>query len=192
MSLITFMETNTGLVLAGDSRLSRRVDPTWHRDDAEKVFDCKNKVGIAYHDEADINGEPMDKIIKDFIATVGENDTIEIILEHMQEHIKSKGMPKTKFYILGYQNSEKKIYQFDVSDNTVNNISDSVHGTGGNDDFAWSVLHGKFDLHKTNEEAISLINQLFQTTMENTDTVGGAIDILFISKNDGIEWVQHK
>ena len=187
-----FMETNTGLVLAGDSRLSRKVDPNWHRDDAEKVFDCKNKAGIAYHGEADINGEPMDKIIKDFIATVRENDTIEKILEHMQEHIKSKGMPETKFYIFGYENFEKKIYQFNVSDNTVNNMSDSIHGTGGNDDFAWSVLHGKFDIHKTNEEAIALINQLFQTTTENIDPVGGAIDILFISKNNGIKLVQHK
>ena len=192
MSLIIFMETNAGLVLAGDSRLSRKVDPNWHRDDAEKIFDCKNKVGIAYHGEADVNGEPMDKIIKDFIVTVSDNDTIEKILEHMQEHIKAKGTPETKFYIFGYENSEKRIYQFNVSDNAVNDMSDGIHGTGGKDDFAWPVLRGKFDIHKTNEEAISLINQLFQETMENVDTVGGAIDILFISHSGGIEWIQHK
>lgn len=192
MSLIMFVETNAGLVLAGDSRLSRKLDANWHRDDVEKVFDCKNKVGIAYHGEADINGEPMEKIIKDFITTVSENDTVEKILEHMQEHIKSKGTPETKFYIFGYENSEKRIYKFDISDNTVNDMSNCIHGTGGNDDFAWAALHGKFDIHRTNEEAISLINQLFQTTMETVDTVGGAIDILFISNNDGIKWIQHK
>lgn len=192
MSLIIFLETNTGLILAGDSRLSKKADPDWHRDDAEKIFDCKNKVGIAYHGDADINGEPMDKIIKDFIVTVSENDTFEKILEHMQEHIKSKGTPETKFYVLGYENFEKRIYQFTVSDNMVNDMSNSIHGTGGNDEFAWPVLHGKFDIHKTNEEAISLINQLYQITMENIDTVGGTIYILFISNNNGIKWIQHK
>ncbi len=192
MSLIIFMETNTGLVLAGDSRLSRKVDSNWHRDDAEKIFNCKSKVGIAYHGEADINGEPMDKIIKDFIETVNENDTVKIILEHMQEYIKSKGKPETKFYLFGYEKSKKIIYQFNLSDNTINDMSDAIHGTGGNDDFAWPMLHGKFEIHKTIDEAISLINHLFQLTIENIETVGGAIDILFISNNDGIKWIQHK
>ena len=59
MSLIIFMETNEGLILAGDSRLSSKVDPDWHTDDAEKIFECKNKVGIAYHGDADIKGEPI-------------------------------------------------------------------------------------------------------------------------------------
>ncbi len=192
MSLIMFVETNAGLVLAGDSRLSRKLDANWHRDDVEKVFECKNKVGIAYHGEADINGEPMEKIIKDFIATVSENDTVEKILEHMQEYIKSKGMPKTKFYIFGYEKNKKKIYKFDISDSTVNDMSDNIHGTGGDDTFAWNALRGKSDIHRTNEEAVSLINQLFQTTMEKVDTVGGAIDILLISNNDGIKWIKHK
>lgn len=192
MSLIIFMETNDGLILAGDSRLSRKNDPNWHRDDAEKIFKCKNKAGIAYHGEANINGEPMDEIIKAFINTVNENDTIENISEDMREYIKLKGTPETKFYVMGYERSQKVIYQLNVYDDTVNDMSDAIHGTGGADDFAWPSLQGKYDIHKTNEEAILLINQLFKTTMENLDTVGGSIDILFISSNNKINWIQHK
>lgn len=192
MSLIIFMETDEGLILAGDSRLSRKTDPDWHRDDSDKIFNCKNKVGIAYHGEADINGEPMEKIIKDFIKTVDENDAIEQILEKMQKYIKAKGNPESKFYIFGYENSVKKIFQFNVYDNTIDDMSDGVHGTGGRDEIAWSVLQGRLDIHKTNEEAIQLVNQLYQKTMETIDTVGGAIDILFISINQGISWIQHK
>lgn len=192
MSLIVFMETDIGLILAGDSRLSRKTDPNWHRDDAEKIFDCKGKVGIAYHGDADIDGEPMDAIIMSFIDTVEENDSIEQILYKMQRHIANKGKPNSFFYLLGYENAKKKIYKFNLADNIVSDLSDSVHGTGGKDDFAWPVLQGRFDIHKTNEEAIALSKKIYEMTMENVDTVGGAIDIMFIPFNSKIRWIQRK
>lgn len=191
MSLIMFMETDEGLILAGDSRLSRKTDPNWHRDDAEKVFACINKVGIAYHGEADINGEPMGKIINDFILTVNQNDTIKNIMANFQAYIKAKGNPDSKFYILGYENLEKQIFQFNVHDNTEEDWSEAVHGTGGRNEIAWPVMSGKFDIHNTNKEAIQLIYELYQKTMEKIDSVGGPIDILFIS-NNGTTWIEHK
>ena len=91
MSLILFMETDEGLILSGDSRLSSKIDPNWHEDTAEKVFKCNERVGIAYHGDADIKGEPIEKIIKDFICTVDKDDIIKQITEKLKEYIKTKG-----------------------------------------------------------------------------------------------------
>lgn len=192
MSLIMFMETNTGLVISGDSRLSRKDNIHWHRDDAEKVFNCKDIAGIAYHGEANIDGVPMDVIIRDFISTIDENDSIYQILCKMRTYIKKLGKPESKFYILGYENSKKIIYQFSAWDDNVQDLSDGIHGTGGRDDIAWGVLKGKYNIHRTNEEATDLIDRIYRDTVKIVDSVGGPIDILFISSQGTMEWIRHK
>lgn len=191
MSLIIFMETNEGMLIAADSRLSRKTDPNWHRDDAYKLFECGNRIGIAYHGDADINGEPMDRIIMKFLSTVEINDTFHCIVDKMQSFIKSKGNPVSKFYLFGYDNDKRLIAQFNVSDNSLFDMSDAVHGTGGNDEIAWPFLHGKLDIHDTNEEAIALIDYLFSETIAKLDTVGGPIDILLVA-HKGTQWIRRK
>lgn len=93
--------------------------------------------------------------------------------------------------IFSYENLEKQIFQFNVHDNTEEDWSEAVHGTGGRNEIAWPVMSGKFDIHNTNKEAIQLIYELYQKTMEKIDSVGGPIDILFIS-NNGTTWIEHK
>lgn len=186
------METDKGLLLAGDSRLSRKNDPSWHKDNAEKVFECKNKVGIAYHGDADINGEPMSDIIEKFILAISKEYLFDEILIKLQEHIKSKGKPNTKFYLVGYENYQRKIVGFNVFEDTLSDLSGSVHGSGGEDEVAWSMMKGRFDIHSTIEDALVFIEQIYKNTIEKITTVGGETDILLISKNGQTKWIQHK
>lgn len=192
MSLILFMETDEGLILSGDSRLSSKIDPNWHEDTTEKVFKCNERVGIAYHGDADIKGEPIEKIIKDFICTVDKDDIIKQITEKLKEYVKTKGNPETKLYVLGYEKSERKIYRINTIDASIDDLSYSLHGSGGDDDIAWGMIQGNFDVHATNEKALEFITQIYTETMKFVDKVGGFIDILFIPFDKNPIWIQHK
>lgn len=192
MSLILFMETNEGLILAGDSRLSSIVDSNCHEDNTQKIFECNNKIGIAFHNVADINGEPIEKIINSFICSVNEKDTIDQVLEKMNNYIAQRGCPNTVFYLFGYENQERRFYKFNLAENLNENLSTNVHGCGGNDEIAWNMLEGNFEAHETNEKAIELIDVIYNKTISCIDSVGGPIDILFVSFNNEVNWMRHK
>lgn len=186
------METNEGLLLVGDSRLSKINNPSWHKDDTEKVFEYKNKIGIAYHGDADINGEPISDIIKKFILTINKKYSFDHILIKLQEYITSKGKPNTMFYLVGYENYQRKIIAFNIFKDILSDLSSSIHGSGGEDEIAWSMMQGRFDMHKTIEDALVFIEQIYKNTIGRIPTVGGEIDILLISKNSQTKWIQHK
>ena len=192
MSLILFMETNEGLIITGDSRLSRTDDSNWHNDNAQKIFEFNKEIVIAYHDQADINGKSIEEIINNFISSVNEIDTIKQVSEKMKKYITQRGCPKTTFYLFGYENQERKFYKFNLAENLDENLSTSTHGCGGRDEIAWNMLKGNFEAHETNEKAIELINKIYTKTKSEIDSVGGPIDILLVSPNNGISWIQHK
>ena len=77
MSLIVFMETEKGLLLAGDSRFSIDKDPFWHKDTAYKIVDFYGKYGIALVGDGEIEGELMHTVVCDFISMSDSTLSIE-------------------------------------------------------------------------------------------------------------------
>lgn len=192
MSLILFMETDEGLILTGDSRVSSENDENWHKDDAYKVFECSGRIGIAYHGAADIRGETIEKIIVRFINSVDEKYSVFKVATKFQEYIKNQfPTRKTIFYVMGYDDN-REIYKFDTLNDIIENESDCVHGSGGDDEIAWNMMKGKFDVHDTVFDAINFINSIYERTMNNNNKVGGAIDMLLISPSSGTKWLYKK
>ena len=67
MSLIVIMETDKGLLVAGDSRLTyTNFTPYRYTDNTDKVFICDSRMAIAFHGDANISNYSIENILKDF------------------------------------------------------------------------------------------------------------------------------
>lgn len=191
MSLILFMETDKGLLLAGDSRLTRENDNSWHRDDCYKVFECNGRIGIAFHGTADIKGLPIEQIINDFVANGNVHDTVQDVAISLKNYISHQQLiPKTIFYAMGYD-VNRQIFKIDFINDNFEDLSDSVHGSGGEDDVAWKMIKGNHAEHTTNTKAIKFIDVIYNETVKYVTSVGGPIDILMITRS-GTNWIRKK
>ena len=191
MSLILLMETDEGLLLAGDSRLTRENDTNWHRDDCYKVFECNDRIGIAFHGTADIKGVPIEQIINGFVTNGNVHDTVQDVALNLKNYISQQQLiPKTIFYVMGYD-VNRQIYKIDFINDNFEDLSDCVHGSGGEDDVAWEMIKGNHEEHTTNTKAIKFIDVIYNETVKYVTSVGGPIDILMITRN-GTKWIRKK
>ena len=192
MSLIVFMETEKGLLLAGDSRISIDKDPFWHKDTAYKILDFYGKYGIAFVGDGEIEGELMHTVVCDFISMSDSTLSIEEFSNNLKNFISFMGHPKTCFYILGYEDGKRKIFIIDMINNIYEDISSTICGCNGEDDIAWDLLSNNYEQHKLFDDAIKYIPEIFNKTSETILSVGGEIDILLIKKSGSVEWIKRK
>ena len=139
MSLIVTTYAPEGIILAGDSRLTLN----WNKevngkntnysitasDTNNKVFQIKDKFGLATFGTADINGIPISGYINQFIEEKIEAKTeIDEIPKYLHEFFgDSLGKPHTLFYLCGYKIengiSVPYIYFIDINTATTNRIN---------------------------------------------------------------------
>lgn len=191
MSLILFIETTDGLLLAGDSRLSSDANPSWHKDTAYKIFECNRKYGIAYHGVADINGVPMDEIINCFLSSIDPSERIYDIITKLRDHMTTMGSPKTIYYIMGYEDGQRRILRLDLIHNKIEDISISRYGSGGEDGLAWEMISNYYDPHLSCQSALTLAGKIFYETCNTNHKVGDKIDVLLINHSE-TQWIQRK
>ena len=121
MSLIVTTYVPEGIIIAGDSRLTinwSEVDPETKgnnhysitsTDSNRKVFQIKEKFGLATFGAADIKGIPISGYITQFIEEkIGDNTQIDEIPASLHEFF-GKGLetPQTSFYVAGYKVEDK-------------------------------------------------------------------------------------
>ncbi len=192
MSLITFFETKDGLLLSGDSRLTY-TETGKYIDNTYKVFCYGDRIGIAFHNSADISGKPMDMILQEFVDRPKSNPTVKEVACSLRNYIKKqKENLDTVFYVLGYDNGNRQIYKFDLSKQEFLDWSNNLHGSGGDDEVAWSHIQGHYEEHETVDKAIKFIHFIYEESSKEICTIGGEIDILFISKAGNATWKQRK
>lgn len=192
MSLIVFMETEKGLLLAGDSRFSIDKDPFWHKDTAYKILDFYGKYGIAFVGDGEIDGELIHTVVYDFISMTDSTLSIEEISDNLKKFIEFIGHPKTCFYILGYEGGDRKIFVIDMINNIYEDISSTICGCNGENDIAWDLLRNNYEQHRLFDDAIKYIYEIFQKTSHAFPSVGGEIDILLLNKSGTTEWIKRK
>lgn len=192
MSLILFFETQEGVLLSGDSRLTypqtgKYVDKTY------KVFCYDNRIGIAFHDSADIDGKPMDQILQEFADHPKSNPTVKEVACSLRNHIrKQKEDLATAFYVMGYDDGKRQIYKINLSEKEFVDWSDKVHGSGGDDDVAWPCIEGHYAEHETVEKALGFIERIYHESSKKIITIGGDIDILLIRRTGNAVWKKRK
>lgn len=196
MSLIVYLETaEEELLLAGDSRLSYENDPNRYEDNIFKVFEYDGRVGIAFHGDADICGVSIESIINDFIGELEGNLTVYDAACKLRECIQQKKNDQdTWFYVLGFSSGKKEIYRFNVKriGSRIDNVSASRYVSGEGDDFAWDILEEEYKINKPYIEALDFLKETFKRKMQNDDTVGGDVDIILITKDEGLRWISRK
>lgn len=121
MSLIVTTYVPEGIIIAGDSRLTinwSEVDPETKgnnhysitsTDSNRKVFQIKDKFGLATFGAADIKGIPISGYITQFIEEkIDDNTQIDEIPASLHEFF-GKGLenPQTSFYVAGYKLENK-------------------------------------------------------------------------------------
>jgi len=121
MSLIVTTYVPEGIIIAGDSRLTIN----WTEPDAEnngnnhysitstdsnrKVFQIKDKFGLATFGAADIKGIPISGYITQFIEeNIDDNTQIDEVPACLHDFFgKGLGNPQTSFYVAGYKLENK-------------------------------------------------------------------------------------
>jgi hypothetical protein len=121
MSLIVTTYVPEGIIIAGDSRLTIN----WHETDPDtkaqnhysitstdsnrKVFQIKEKFGLATFGAADIKGIPIAGYITQFIEEkIDEHTQIDQIPDYLHEFFgKDLEYPQTSFYVAGYKLENK-------------------------------------------------------------------------------------
>jgi hypothetical protein len=121
MSLIVTTYVPEGIIIAGDSRLTinwSEVDPETKgnnhysitsTDSNRKVFQIKDKFGLATFGAADIKGIPISGYITQFIEEkIDDNTQIDEIPSALHDFF-GKGLehPQTSFYVAGYKIEDK-------------------------------------------------------------------------------------
>ena len=194
MSLIVLIKTREGYVLSGDSRLSFSYDRSKHTDSTYKVFCYDNRIGIAYHHFADINGKQLDVILDEFLKSERELLSPFDLACDLREYIcKLKCNQNTFFYVFGYQEDECKKFYFNLAeDNKIYEYKNSRYVTGGQDDVALDIIAKTYNDGLSIEDAVIYIDKIFEETENVDDRVGGEIDLLHISPKFGARWLRRK
>lgn len=114
MSLIVSLYVPEGLVMAGDSRLTlswTHKTPTGDQlhsvpasDSNTKVFNIKNKFGIATFGAADIKGVPIAGFIYQFVEEMlNDQTTIDVVPQLLLDYFGERfDYPATHFHAMGY------------------------------------------------------------------------------------------
>ena len=183
-----------GFLLSGDSRLSFVYDKSKHTDNTYKIFCYDDRMGIAYHNGADIEGKQLDVIINEFLSMARRNLTPYALICDLQKYIRAlKSDQNTMFYVFGYYGSECKKYYFNLkNDGNIYEYIDSRYVTGGKDNIALDILEKTYDDYMGERDAIIYLDSVYKETQKVEDSVGGPIDILHISPDNGAHWVRRK
>ncbi len=191
------METDKGLLIAGDSRLTHtNFTPYKYTDNTDKVFICDSRIAIAFHGTANINNCSIENLLKDFTSqTFKEKDVNDVAIE-LLDYIKGKKKDlDTWFYIAGYTDSNRQIYRFnlkELGEDVVQDVSSSRYITGEDKDVAWDIVAAKYEENKIYSSALLFVDFIFEESTKQYDGVGGDVDILLISKNNVCEWIRKK
>ncbi len=197
MSLIVIMETDKGLLVAGDSRLTyTNFTPYRYTDNTDKVFICDSRMAIAFHGDANISNYSIENILKDFTSQTFIGKDINDVATELLDYIKRKKKDlDTWFYIAGYTSSKRQIYRFNLKklgEDVIQDVSSSRYITGEDKDVAWDIVIEKYEENKIYSNAITFIDFVFEESMKQYNGVGGEVDILLISKNNVCEWIRKK
>jgi len=120
MSLIITLYVREGIVMASDSRITCNtrygdgddIIIISQTDSAYKTFLAKNKIGISYCGDSDINGVPITGFIESFIRECLDGVEVEVsdVPQLLVEYFNSlETVPDTTFHIAGYE-QEKGVF----------------------------------------------------------------------------------
>ena len=193
MSLIMAIKFSEGYLLSGDSRLSYKNDPTKHSDNTYKIFCYDKRIGVAFHHCADIDGNPIENVLEDFLSSADQTLTVYGLAKKLKEHIKNlKSDLDTKFHILGYEKEECLMYEFHLQQSEDIIQNHGLYVTGEQTDFAFNQLKESYQENKALDEAVNYIKKIYEKTEQVFDSVGGEIDILMLSPKGEALWIQQK
>ena len=120
MSLITVLNSEHGIVVASDRRITEfeKVNDTtsaWYvgTDYERKTFLTAQNHSISYFNDAFFNGVIMSLAIEEFVKSHLNPCTIEDTANAFMKFVqnKSENPPNTWFLITGYDGADKRIYQ---------------------------------------------------------------------------------
>lgn len=150
MSLIVSLYVPEGLVVAGDSRLTlswtnkiNTVDQLHMvsaSDSNTKVFNLKNKFGIATFGAADIKGIPIAGFINQFMEEMmDDKTTIDVVPQLLLDYFGERfDYPATHFHALGYMMengiSVPHVYVINIAAKQIQRVNKMpqgiIHGAG--------------------------------------------------------------
>ena len=215
MSIVAAVFIPEGIILAGDSRLTRKRDEVENgktvkkeftlTDNAQKVMLLsKVPVGIAFCGDAIIEGNTVADYIRLFeINKVEKTDTVETIATKLHAHIAGKDV---NFFVCGYLNDVPYVYSvnknckrenLNSSGNVAYSIAwkgqttpiDRLINTDPHTDIRWSLMPLKDGIDLA--EFIVDLTIKYERFQDDIQTCGGPIDILVIDK-DRAFWYKHK
>ena len=194
MSLILLLQHSSGVILAGDSRLSYIDDPCRHTDHTYKIFCYDNRIGIAYHHSADINGTPIDAIMDSYLKQIDKGLNAYDLAIDLKRYFKTlKQDLNTKFHIFGYIGDECKKFNFNLNeDDELYEYTNSCYVTGGKDNVALKIIKNSYTEKMSIDEATIYVTNIFDETEKAEPSVGGKVDMLLISPTQGASWIFRK
>ena len=218
MSIISIVYLPEGIVIAADSRLTRRreykdesgntvIERFTISDNAQKVVLLnKCNVGVASFGNAFIEGRTIADYIRLFeINDIEETDTPESVSDKLLKH--SSKFPGTSFYVCGY--SKDVPYVFHISSNSKKRSNIDQNGdvlfsfSWGGETEALIKLINSDPIMKRNEVLMPLKDGIdfaefmvdvtikYQRFSDCIKTCGGPIDVLVMTKDKAF-WHKNK
>ena len=194
MSLVLLLQHSSGVILAGDSRLSYKNEPNRHTDNTYKVFCYDNRVGVAYHHDADVEGVSIDTIMEGYLKQISRGLNVYDLAMNLKQHFKAlKSDLNTKFHIIGYIGDDCKKFNFNLNESDeLYEYINSRYVTGGKDDVALKIIRNSYTERMSIDEAVAYIINIFEETKKVEPSVGGKVDMLLISPTQGASWILRK
>jgi len=145
MSIVITTFVPEGIVLAADSRVTMNwpsviegkpnINFTQVSDTSHKVFLINQRIGLATHGDACIEGVPMASFINQFIdQRVLPTDEVDVVAKKVLEYFRNlESDLSTFFYVVGYKKvadqSEQHIYLVDIKGNQQTRTNHGTEGT---------------------------------------------------------------